>query len=277
MRLVRLLTLLLTLLITYTPVVATGYTSKNIALSYKSEYIGNGVARVETRNKMNPHQNTKIIVEKDGTKQYYVFNKSEVNIPLNRGKGNYTIKVASLVNGNRYKVNYKTTVHLNEELTIEQIYTQSINKVDYAGNENITKLSNLLYTENGQPKVLSNQEKVTILYKHITANMKYDYDKLTRLTADYMPETDKFIIDKKGICYDYSSVFAGVLRLNGIPTKLVTGYAKITPNTYHAWNEVYIDGEWKIIDTTFDAVYIQQGIKTNMYKNITEYTVDKFY
>ena len=79
----------------------------------------------------------------------------------------------------------------------------------------------------------------------------------------YLPDLDELYETKKGICYDYASMLAAMLRAVGIPAKLVMGY--VAPNNvYHAWNEVYIEGEgwvvkqvhfageeWKLMDPTF--------------------------
>lgn len=83
-------------------------------------------------------------------------------------------------------------------------------------------------------------------------HISYDSKKINTIDDSYVPELDKILATKQGICYDYSSLFAGILRSQGIPTKLVKGY-KSDLGTYHAWNEVLIDGEWKVIDTTYDA------------------------
>ena len=56
-----------------------------------------------------------------------------------------------------------------------------------------------------------------------------------------------------------------MLRAQGIPTKLVIGYAG---NVYHAWNSVLIDGEYMRLDITSRL----KGISSNQ-----EYTVERYY
>lgn len=79
-----------------------------------------------------------------------------------------------------------------------------------------------------------------------------------------------------GICYDYSALFAGMLRSLGIPTKLVKGY-KNDMREYHAWNEVLVGENWVIIDTTYDAALNSQKNKPNMYKSTSEYSKQREY
>ena len=76
-----------------------------------------------------------------------------------------------------------------------------------------------------------------------------------------MPDIDAVLAEKKGICFDYAALMAAMLRSQGVPTKLVTGY---TGSSYHAWISTYseetgwvegvifFDGTtWKLMDPTF--------------------------
>ena len=98
----------------------------------------------------------------------------------------------------------------------------------------------------------SDLEKVEAVYNYIVKNIKYDYNKVSNISTDYVPDLDNIITSKKGICYDYAALFAGILRSEGIHTKLIKGY-KNDLTAYHAWNEVYLDGDWVLVDTTYDA------------------------
>ena len=61
------------------------------------------------------------------------------------------------------------------------------------------------------------------------------------MQSGYLPDLDQVLEKKMGICFDYASLTAALLRVQGIAVKLVIGYAD---NTYHAWNEVYLSGQW---------------------------------
>jgi transglutaminase-like putative cysteine protease len=74
---------------------------------------------------------------------------------------------------------------------------------------------------------------------------------------------DDVLTRGKGICFDYAALMTGMLRSQGIPTKLVLGYAG---EVYHAWITVYseetgwianiitFDGHtWNLMDPTFTA------------------------
>ena len=80
----------------------------------------------------------------------------------------------------------------------------------------------------------------------------------------------------KGICYDYAALLASMARNSGIPAKLVMGKADAV-KTYHSWNEVWLDGSWKIIDTTVDANGAAKKSKQTIYKSAAAYHAEKIY
>jgi hypothetical protein len=94
------------------------------------------------------------------------------------------------------------------------------------------------------------------------------------------PDVDEILKSNKGICFDYASLMAAMLRSLDIPAKLVTGYSSKL-SVFHAWNEVYteetgwmklnemyFDGfEWKLMDSTIAS----SGKQSNSPK-VMEYT-----
>ena len=82
-----------------------------------------------------------------------------------------------------------------------------------------------------------------------TDQFMYDYMGALRVqdAGTYLPDVEKTLKSKSGICFDFAAIVCCMLRTQGIPTKLVIGYAD---RAYHAWNQVYIDGSWQLIDTT---------------------------
>lgn len=110
----------------------------------------------------------------------------------------------------------------------------------------------------------TNIEKIAAVFGYVTDNISYDKALAASVTSGYIPDPDKVLSKKKGICFDYASLVAAMLRSQGVPTRLVIGYA--SPNIYHAWNEVYtpekgwiaaeivLDGKgFRRIDATFYA------------------------
>lgn len=204
------------------------------------------------------------IVEKDGKREQYILSKSNKSIPLQLGSGNYEIKALEHSQGNSYKVVEKITINVSIS-NANSVYLYSINQINFDENEAAIKKAKELTRG-----LKSDQAKLAAIYTYVISNVKYDDDKVQHLTTNYLPTISDTFSTNKGICYDYASMMAGMLRSLGIPTKLVKGYATGIKE-YHAWNEVLINGEWKILDTTADAVYLEAGMKFNMYKTTREY------
>ncbi|MOA41408.1 Transglutaminase-like superfamily protein [compost metagenome] len=119
-------------------------------------------------------------------------------------------------------------------------------------------------------------QKVQAIYNYVISNIKYDNQLAVKSTADYLPEIDRTFVTKKDICYGYSALFAAMLRSVDIPTKLVMGNSDYV-TTYHAWNEVYLNGSWVIIDTTVDAGWKGTTTTFEMIKNASKYKAAKQY
>jgi len=93
------------------------------------------------------------------------------------------------------------------------------------------------------------------------SNKKYYYTRRPpRLTGDL---TDSFLFDtRRGYCEHYASSFTVLMRLAGIPARVVTGYqgGELNPlsnylivrqSDAHAWSEIYLEGKgWLRIDPT---------------------------
>ena len=93
------------------------------------------------------------------------------------------------------------------------------------------------------------------------SNLTYDKAKASTVKSGYLPVLDDVLAAKKGICFDYAALMTGMLRSQGVPCKLVVGYAG---TAYHAWVNVwtekdgwidgviYFDGTtWQRMDPTF--------------------------
>ncbi|WP_422484553.1 transglutaminase-like domain-containing protein [Gudongella sp. DL1XJH-153] len=207
--------------------------------------------------------NVRVMVEKGTEKYFYSMNNTQEHIPLQLGDGLYTVKLLKNIEGNKYQVLGKSEMNVSQ--WNENVYLTSSQPVYWANQSLMPVLANALF--HGME---TDYQKVVKAYNHITNNIKYDYDKINYINNSYIPSIDDTITSGQGICYDYSALFAGLMRSQGIPTKLVKGYTAGV-DVYHAWNEVYVNGSWMIIDTTFDAAYYQNGMTVEMAKSELDY------
>ncbi|HHY71252.1 MAG TPA: transglutaminase domain-containing protein [Thermoanaerobacterales bacterium] len=228
-----------------------------------TKQIRNGVFSVNYS--INKDNKVKLMVQKDGATLYYNLTGQEATevFPLQMGEGSYTIAVLENIGGNRYKQVIKETVEVANISPLD-VYLWSIQIINWNDKSYVVQKANEL-TEN----IKSDDEKVKIVYDYIIINYSYDFEK-TGLTYDYLPDIEEMAKTKKGTCYDFSSLFASMLRSVDIPTKLVKGYGDKVKG-YHAWNEVYLDGKWFTIDTSFDAQMAQNKQSYSMYKDSSNY------
>ena len=207
----------------------------------------------------------RVLVEKGDSRYYYSLTDEEESIPLQLGNGAYNVKILENVSGNKYKVLEKKTLKL-KEFDEKETFLVSAQPVVWEKDGQVSKLAK------GLTKGLTNdQDKVKAIYAYLVKNVVYDYNKIKGIDNDYVPNNIETLRTLSGICYDYSSLFAAMLRSLDIPTKLVKGYTSGLA-TYHSWNEVLIDGNWVIIDTTYDAAYYQANTEIEMIKSASDYT-----
>lgn len=100
-------------------------------------------------------------------------------------------------------------------------------------------------------------EKSKKIYDWITANIKYDYKKAEQISVRTQGTESGSVIcyeTRKGICFDYSSLFVSMCRANNIKVRLVTGlgYSGLSWGD-HAWNQFYDsqNKRWVNVDCTF--------------------------
>lgn len=200
---------------------------------------------------------TKLQITRKGstTYTYNLKQGSYEAFPLSDGSGSYSINVFENVSGNQYSLACGETIKAElKNSTLPFLYANQY--VNF--NENSTTVATGAKVAAGAQNQLEVVDKV---YHYVIGNLSYDYEKAKTVTSGYLPKVDAVLKAKTGICFDYAAVMAAMLRTQGIPTKLVVGYAG---NAYHAWISVYIqnigwidgaiyfDGKsWVRMDPTF--------------------------
>lgn len=213
----------------------------------------------------------KIWIGKDSVSTTYFIDHNITEIPLSMGPGKYEIKILKHKKDNLYTIRGKTTIEI-KSLRERDIYLVSHEKIPW---ENSIKAVNLAEELTRNSK--TDKDKINKIYNYIVQNINYDYIKLDNYPDHYLPNLDDILLKKKGICYDYASLLAGMLRSVDIPTKLVMGYVKGYDGVLHAWNEVYLNDKWIVVDTTFDAGYRESGVLYEMEKISKDYTGEYWY
>ena len=58
-------------------------------------------------------------------------------------------------------------------------------------------------------------------------------------------------VERRGVCRDYAHVMIALARAAHIPARMASAYAlRVAPQDFHAVAEVYLDGDWHLVDAT---------------------------
>ncbi|MGI5892717.1 MAG: transglutaminase-like domain-containing protein [Bacillota bacterium] len=211
----------------------------------------------------------KLMVQKGDKKYTYDVNSAGLRetFPLQLGNGAYKISLLKNTSGNSYKLIASKNLEVNIKdphavyLSSIQIIRWNVDSKAVAKAVELTKDTSDL----GQ--------KAKILWDYVIKNNTYDYGKLSKLPPGYIPVPDNTFIERRGICYDFASLYAAMLRSQGTPAKLVKGYAPKNVVGYHAWNEVYDvnRGQWIVVDSTYDLQVITRNPGVSMQKNSADF------
>lgn len=205
------------------------------------------------------NKKVKLQLTKDGeTYTYNLLNRNQFEIfPFSAGDGTYTVGIFENIGANQYAQACSETVQVSlEDENLPFLYPNIY--VNYKQGDEILNLSDQV-TKGGEDEL----GKVEKVFDYVTSTIDYDYDLAENIPLEYIPDISLVIKKNTGICFDYASVMSSMLRIQGIPTKLVVGYAG---DVYHAWISVYIenkgwvdgvirfDGEnWTMMDPTTAA------------------------
>jgi hypothetical protein len=251
------------------------YAEENSKVNMDKSLLDSGMMKISY--KADTQKIIKVIVEKDDKKYIYNLRCDGVaeNYTLQMGNGSYKVTIYENLEGNNYIPVFTDTFDLN--LTNDKlVYLNSIQNINWDLKMKAIKKAAALVKG-----LKSDNQKIDAIYKYVVANYSYDFAKyknLNKLPNPYIPVIDKTYAERKGICYDYSSLFASMLRSLKIPVKLQMGYSKNVPE-YHAWNEVYMSSQkkWIVVDTTYDAQMKKAKLKYSMSKGLNLYTFTKTY
>ena len=179
--------------------------------------------------------------------------------PLQQGSGTYKCVLYRNTSGKKYTQDGSITVKakLNREDAAFLCPNQYVNYD--ADTPAVAKAAEIC------EGLTSDRKKYEAIREYITSNYLYDYVQAITVGAGELPDIDRCYEKRMGICQDLSALAVCMLRTQGIPARLMIGYAD---KNYHAWVSVSIDGEDILFDPTADLKAVTQP-KT--------YTLERYY
>lgn len=159
----------------------------------------------------------------DGTREFFPLMES----------GSYSVKVYELVTGKSYAE--AASAEFNVQIKSSTgMYLYPNKYISFDSKSDCVKKAAELCAG-----IESEVEKIAEIFGFVTDNITYDKKLASTVTSGYIPNPDKTLEKGTGICFDYASLMAAMLRSQNIPARLVIGYAE--PDIYHAWNEIYTE------------------------------------
>lgn len=173
----------------------------------------------------------KVLVDFADTQYQYTLSGAGFDvIPLSCGDGVYSVSLWENVYDDQYAAIFAQDIQVQlEDQFLPFLYPNQF--VNFSSGDDAVMLSGELAA--GATGVVQAIEKI---YTYVVQNIDYDFDKAANVKPGYLPVPDQTLQSKTGICFDYAVLTAAMLRAQGIPTKLIVGYAGAA---YHAWINVY--------------------------------------
>jgi len=130
------------------------------------------------------------------------------------------------------------------------------------------------------------EDKARAIYTWIATNIVYDiralkarpkiinylyssYEEKIYREREIMEELAiQALIDRKATCQGYSALYKHICELVSLECVIISGYSKtrkleignIPPANNHSWNTVKINEEWKLVDVTWGAGYLNENL-----------------
>lgn len=162
--------------------------------------------------------------------------------PLQFGSGKYQVSLYKNVSGKKYSEEGK--VSMNVDMDDEnKCFLYPNQYVPYsADTAAVVKASELCAGMTDAKQIFM------AIRGFVESYFAYDYVKMVTVKAGQMPDIDGTWEKQLGICQDLAAVTVAMLRSQGVYAKMVIG--TVGGNSYHAWVNVLIGGEWILYDPT---------------------------
>jgi len=153
--------------------------------------------------------------------------------------------------------------------------------IDDLSDSEKTELTNLVKTIIGNET--DDYKKLKLISDWVADNIYYDW--AAYIAGTYTHESTRAYatyVSKKNVCQGYAELTNVLMRLAGLPCRVISGHALgasaggkgwsdvIHTSINHAWNEVYVNGRWVILDTTW--ISANEYINGEFIKKDNDYT-----
>lgn len=112
---------------------------------------------------------------------------------------------------------------------------------------------------------MTDQEKIKAVHDYLVRTVQYDSDLPINLSPQSDNVSDSYmvygaLVNKVAVCDGYAKAFNMFMDILGIPADRIVGLSLQNNTTVnHAWNRVYLDGDWKYLDVTWNDPVPDRG------------------
>lgn len=161
-----------------------------------------------------------------------------------------------------------STVYCQGQNLTDEALLAHIHKMEDATATDVKKLGKYLI----QP---SNNEKQRFRSIYLWLIHQIDYDLKALKNRRINRSNDDILRRKKAICWGYATLLKALCKEANIKVEIISGYVKTDlekapflkyPN--HAWNAVQLEGQWYLVDATWDSNLL--GTESSFYKKFQE-------
>ncbi|MDN4476238.1 transglutaminase domain-containing protein [Demequina sp. SYSU T00192] len=150
---------------------------------------------------------------------------------------------------------WETTVGVE----LHPVYTYAVDEADRRRSLTATAVQ-LGLSASRATAASSDKEKVTRIHDYLVSRGEYDYEAYDAINrgednavVDRSQEAYGLLVEGTAVCNGYAQAFLAMAEAAGLEAVQVTGsdLAGATGGD-HAWNKVLVDGEWLLVDVTWD-------------------------
>jgi hypothetical protein len=118
----------------------------------------------------------------------------------------------------------------------------------------------------------SENEKLRASFFWVASNISYDLANMENIEFGDTSEQkiDKTLTSRKGVCIHYAELFNAIVSQLGFECKIIEGYTKQfgkVASLSHAWCAVKSEGKWWLVDPTWGAGSVNNGVFTKKLNN----------
>ncbi len=208
----------------------------------------------------NTNHRLKLRVIKDGTTFTYDL-KTDTSyelFPLQLGTGYYEIHLYENVSGKKYAMAGSLGIYVTME-NQDAPFLVPNQYISYTKASEAVAKADEICAGKGE------KDAYDAVCKFMSTSFVYDFIKAVTIKPGMLPDIDGSYAKKMGVCQDLSAITCAMLRTQGIPARMIIGYAD---SQYHAWTTAKVNGK----DIFFDPTAAISAISS-----VKEYSMERYY